>query len=377
MSEKLKKNNRIIFPGIGGLVLSGGRPVFAILLAFSVSAVLIIIQGANPLEAYGAMLRGSFGSVAALANTCVRAAPLLLGGLGVAIGFKAGLLNVGIEGQIYLGGSAAAVVGIMPLPVPSWLHLILAVLAGFLGGVLWGLIPAYLKAYRGISEIVVTLMLNYVGIQVCSLLVHEPSPLAEKGAFFPQSPPILASAHLPILIKGTSLHLGIVIGVVAAIILYFVLKYTPFGMRTRMVGQNTEAARFAGVNVKKQIAMVLLLSCGLGGLAGTGEVLGLKLRLFDYFSGGLGYDSIAVALMANGNPIGVIFSALFFGALRAGAGKMETAVGIKSPIVQVIQALAVLFVIMIGFAEYTRTTRQEKQKKQIQEDTGDGSQLIK
>jgi ABC-type uncharacterized transport system permease subunit len=164
---------------------------------------------------------------------------------------------------------------------------------------------------------------------------------------------------------------------VAAIILYFVLKYTPFGMRTRMVGQNTEAARFAGVNVKKQIAMVLLLSCGLGGLAGTGEVLGLKLRLFDYFSGGLGYDSIAVALMANGNPIGVIFSALFFGALRAGAGKMETAVGIKSPIVQVIQALAVLFVIMIGFAEYTRTTRQEKQKKQIQEDTGDGSQLIK
>jgi ABC-type uncharacterized transport system permease subunit len=376
MSDKLKKQDRIIIPGIGGLVLSGGRPVLAILLAFSVSAVLILIQGANPLEAYGAMLRGSFGSVAALANTCVRAAPLLLGGLGVAIGFKAGLLNVGIEGQIYLGGSAAAVVGIMPLPVPAWLHLILAVSAGFLGGVLWGLIPAYLKAYRGISEIVVTLMLNYVGIQVCSLLVHEPSPLAEKGAFFPQSPPILASAHLPILIKGTSLHLGIVIGLVAALILYFVLKYTPFGMRTRMVGQNPEAARFAGVNVKKQIVMVLLLSCGLGGLAGTGEVLGLKLRLFDYFSGGLGYDSIAVALMANSNPIGVIFSALFFGALRAGAGKMETAVGIKSPIVQVIQALAVLFVIMIGFAEYKRTTRQEKQKKQIKEDTGDGSQLI-
>jgi len=375
MSDSINKRDNIVLPGIGGLVLSGGRPIFAIILAFTVSAIMIIIQGANPLEAYGAMLRGSFGSVAALANTCVRAAPLLLGGLGVALGFKAGLLNVGIEGQIYLGGSAAAAVGIMPLPVPPWLHLLLAVSAGFLGGVVWGLIPAYLKAYRGISEIVVTLMLNYVGIQLCSLLVHAPSPLAEKGAFFPQSPPILASAHLPILIKGTSLHLGIVIGVVAALIIYFVLRYTPFGMRTRMTGQNPVAARYAGVNIKKQTILVLLLSCGLGGLAGTGEVLGLKLRLFDYFSGGLGYDSIAVALMANSNPIGVIFSAFFFGALRAGAGKMETAVGIKSPIVQVIQALAVLFVIMIGFAEYTRKARQEKQKEQIQEEKVDGSEL--
>lgn len=375
MSDKVKKRDSMVLPGIGGLILSGGRPILAIILAFAVSAVMIVIQGANPLEAYGAMLRGSFGSVAALANTCVRAAPLLLGGLGVALGFKAGLLNVGIEGQIYVGGSAAAAVGILPLPVPPWLHLILAVSAGFLGGVVWGLIPAYLKAYRGISEIVVTLMLNYVGIQLCSLLVHEPSPLAETGAFFPQSPPILASAHLPILIKGTSLHLGIVLGVVAALILYFVLQYTPFGMRTRMTGQNPEAARYAGVNVKKQIVLVLLLSCGLGGLAGTGEVLGLKLRLFDYFSGGLGYDAIAVALMANSNPIGVIFSAFFFGALRAGAGKMETAVGIKSPIAQVIQALAVLFVIMIGFAEYTRKARQEKQKEQMQEDKVDGSEL--
>jgi len=239
----------------------------------------------------------------------------------------------------------------------------------------WGLIPAYLKAYRGISEIVITLMLNYVGIQVCSLLVHEPSPMAEKGAFYPQSLPILPSAHLPILIKGTSLHLGIVIGLVAALFIYLALKYTPFGMRTRITGQNPEAARYAGIDVKRQIVLVLLLSCGFGGLAGTGEVLGLKLKLYDYFSMGLGYDAIAVALMANSNPIGVVFTALFFGALRAGAGKMETAVGIKTPIVQVIQALAVLFVIMIGFAEYVRTTRREKQEELKQEVTVDGPEL--
>ena len=375
MSDNVKKRETIVLPGIGGLVLSGARPILAIILAFAVSAVMIVAQGANPFEAYWAMLRGSFGSVAALANTGVRAAPLLLGGLGVALGFKAGLLNVGIEGQIYVGGSSAAAVGMIPLPVPGWLHLILAVAAGFLGGVVWGLIPAYLKAYRGISEIVITLMLNYVGIQVCSLLVHEPSPMAEKGAFYPQSLPILPSAHLPILIKGTSLHLGIVIGLVAALFIYLALKYTPFGMRTRITGQNPEAARYAGIDVKRQIVLVLLLSCGFGGLAGTGEVLGLKLKLYDYFSMGLGYDAIAVALMANSNPIGVVFTALFFGALRAGAGKMETAVGIKTPIVQVIQALAVLFVIMIGFAEYARTKRREKQEELKQEVTVDGPEL--
>jgi general nucleoside transport system permease protein len=373
MNNKIKRFDSSNLVNMGRLILSGGRPILAIILALVVSAVMIVIQGANPLEAYGAMLLGSFGSVAALANTCVRAAPLLLGGLGVAIAYKAGMLNVGIEGQIYVGGSASAAVGIMPLPIPPWLHLLLAVFAGFLGGVIWGLIPAYLKAFRGISEIVVTLMLNYVAIQLCSLLVHEPSPLAEKGAFFPQSPPILPSAQLPILIKGTSLHIGIILGIFAAIILSYVLFYTPFGMRTRMIGQNPEASRYAGINVKKQTVIVLLISCGLGGLAGAGEVLGLKLRLFDYFSGGLGYDAIAVALLANSNPIGVIFSAFFFGALRAGAGKMETLVGIKAPIVQVIQALAVLFVIMIGFVEYTRKSNQAKQKEQLQEGTTDGS----
>jgi simple sugar transport system permease protein len=134
---------------LGELVLRGGRPILAILISLVVSSLLIVASGANPFRAYAAMLDGAVGSAAALANTGVRAAPLLLGGLGVALGFKAGLLNVGVEGQIYAGGAAAAAVGITPLPVPPWLHLILAVLAGFLGGALWGLIPAYLKAFRG------------------------------------------------------------------------------------------------------------------------------------------------------------------------------------------------------------------------------------
>jgi len=360
----VKERKAIVLTSLGGFVIPFSRPLLAIVLALTVSAGLILARGANPIVAYAAMLQGAFGSVAALANTGVRASPLLLAGLGIALGFKAGLLNVGAEGQIYAGGIAATVVGISPLPVPPWLHLLLTVIAGFIGGALWGLIPAYLRAYRGVSEIVVTLMLNYVGIQLASFLVQEYSPLGEQGVFYPQSRLILPSARLPILIKGTSLHGGIVLGLALGVFLHFVLRYTNFGFRTRMVGENPEAARYAGVNVTRQIFIVLLVTCGLGGLAGTGEVIGLKLRLFDRFSQGLGYDAIAVALMANGDPLGTIITAIFFGALRAGAGKMQVVVGIETPIASVIQALAVLFVIAIGFAERVRVTRREQEQDQ-------------
>lgn len=368
----MKERRAIVLPVLGELILTGGRPILAIALAMIAGAFLIIAYGKNPIEAYAAMLEGAIGSKAALANTGVRTAPLLIGGLAIAFGFKAGLLNVGVEGQIYAGGAAAAAVGITPLPVPGWLHVTLAIVAGFIGGALWGVIPALLKAYRGVSEIVITLMLNYVGIQFASLLVHEPSPLALKDSFFPQSPNILPAARLPILIKGTSLHAGLIIGLILAILIYLALRYTPFGFRTKMTGQNPEAARYAGINVKKQIIIVMLISAGLGGLVGTGEVLGLKWALYDYFAVGLGYDSIAVALMANTNPLGVILSSVFFGALRAGAGKMQVAVGIETPIAQVIQAIAVLFVIAIGFGERARMARQVKKQELEQEAVAHG-----
>jgi simple sugar transport system permease protein len=175
----------------------------------------------------------------------------------VALGFQGRPAERGGGGQIYAGGAAAAV-GITPLPVPPWLHLILAVLAGFLGGALWGLIPAYLKAFRGVSEIVISLMMNYVGIQFASLLVHDPSPLALEGAFYPQSPLILRSAHLPILIRGTSLHAGLPLGLLIAVILHLVLRYTPSDSGPGSP-ENPEAGRYAGVNIRAQIMLVFLL----------------------------------------------------------------------------------------------------------------------
>jgi ABC-type uncharacterized transport system permease subunit len=362
------KGEMIEVPVLGGLVLSGVRPLIAVVLAFVVGAGFILAAGNDPIAAYVALLEGAVGSVTGLANTGVRATPLLIGGLGIAIAFKAGLFNLGAEGYMYAGGAAATVVGLIPLPVPPWMHVLLAVVAGAASGALWGLLPAYLRAYRSINEMVTTLMMNYVAIYLVSYLVQY-GPLADPGATFPMSPLLLPSSHLPILIKGTSLHAGIILAFVLAIVLFFVVQYTPFGFKTRLVGANPEAARYAGINVARQILLVLLVSSALGGVAGAGEVLGLKLRLYDFFVSGVGYDGVAVALMANLNPLGIIPSAFFFGALKAGANKMQIVSGMETPMASVIQALTVLFVVAIGFAERVRLTRRKRKEQPLKEIT--------
>lgn len=321
-------------------------PVIAILLAFIVSGVLILAVGVNPLRAYWAMIQGSLIGTNSLAVTGVRMTPLLFAGLGVAISFRSGIFNIGAEGQLYLGAIGATLVGLMPLSLPIIIHLPLAILAGFVGGALWAFIPGYFRAYRGVSEVVLTLMLNYVGIYFAAYMVNtESGPLGERGASYSQSPVLAESTRLPILISGTSLHAGLILAVVLAIGLHVMIKYTPFGFRLRMVGSNPEAAGYAGVNTPRQIVWVMLLSGGLAGLAGATEVLGLRYRLFENFSPGYGYDAIAVALLAKSSMIGTIFSAGFFGALRAGSNSMQQATGIEVSVILMIQALTILFII--------------------------------
>ena len=358
--------------GLIDFFIAGYRPVVSILLAFLVSGVIIYLQGKNPLEAYSAVLRGAFGSKVAIGNTCVRTTPLLIGALGMTLGIRGGLFNVGGEGQLYLGAAAATAVGLLPLPVPSWVHILLAIIAGILGGSFWALLPALLRAFRGISEIVVTIMLNFVGIYFASYLVHEPKLLAQEGASYAQSRTILESAILPILVKGTSMHLGIIIAVILGIILHFVLKYTTFGFRTRMVGANPDAANYVGINVKYSLLITFLIMGGFYGLMGTVEVLGLKYALYDNFSQGLGYETIAVALLGGANPIGVIFSAFFFGALKAGGNLMQQTVGIPSSMVQVIQALAVLFIVGFGFMKRKSSAYKNDDSARSLDDANEG-----
>ena len=356
----MKERNGIVLSGVVRLVLSYARPLLGIALALLVSAGLIWARGVNPIVAYAAMLQGAFGSVAGLANTGVRAAPIILSGFAVGLGFKAGLWNIGGTGQMYLGAAAATVVGLIPLPVPGWLHLLLAVMAGFAGGALWMLIPAYLCAFRGVNLVCTTLMLDYVAGHFVSYLLHD-TPLA-AGSFYPMSPRILPAARLPILVKGTSLHAGFVLALVIGGVLYFVMHHTTFGFRTRMVGENPEATRYAGVDVVRWIFLVLLICGGLGGLAGAGEVLGLKLRLFDYFESGVGFEGLALAIMVRGNSLGIILAGIFFASLKAGASKMQIVSGIGAPMALVIEALAVLFVVAIGFAERGSFARLPQKK---------------
>lgn len=321
-------------------------PLASVGAALAVSALLILLVGANPLEAYEAMLQGATGSVGSLATTAVRTTPLLLTGLAVALSFRAGVFNVGAEGQLYAGAGLATFVALLPIGWPALVHVPLTLAAGFLGGALWALVPAYLRAYRGVSEVVTTLMLNFVGIQLVSYLIDPiTGPLGERGASYAQSPTIPDTAELPILIRGTSLHAGLLLGIALAVGLFVLIKYTPIGFRLRMLGGNPIAARFAGLSSPREIVIVMLLSGGIAGLAGAAEVMGLRYRLYDRFSPGYGYDGIAVALLAGSNPLAVLGSATFFGGLRAGANAMQQVTGIETSVVLIIQALTILFVI--------------------------------
>ncbi|NMA54817.1 MAG: ABC transporter permease [Firmicutes bacterium] len=320
-------------------------PIIAIALALLLAGILIYFSGYEPLAAYGALFKGSVGNINSLAVTGVRMTPLLLGGLAVAMSFSCGVSNIGIEGQLYLGAVGATIVGLMPLPVPQWLHLLLVLAAGFVFGALWATVPGYLYAYKGVNEVVLTLMLNYVAIYLVSYLTNTVyGPLGEKGASYSQSPELVSTARLPILLKGSSLHVGLLVGIVLAIALYIFMNHTSSGFRLRMVGFNPHAAEYAGIPMERTRMQIMLLSGGLAGIAGASEVAGLFHRLYANFSPGYGFDAIAVSLLAGNNPLAVILSSAFYGALRAGATRMQQVIGIEVSIVFIIQAFTILFV---------------------------------
>jgi len=359
--------NLITVPVIGQIALSGARPLVGILFGLLAGAGLIALSGVNPLVAYAAMLRGAVGSPQSIANVLVRASPLLLAGVGVAIGIKAGLWNVGAEGYMYMGAIGAGAVGMTPLPLLPVFHITLAILAGaFVAGV-WGLLPAYLRAYRGVNEVVTTIMMNYVAQYFTSWMVHDPQPMAEPGAFFPMSRILAPTARLPILMPGTSLHPGFIIGIAACVLFYLAVQFTPFGFRTRMLGANPEAARYSGVNVRRQILFVLVIGALMGGVAGACEVMGLKMRVYQDFVSGVGFEGVAVALLAAGNPLGVMASTLFFSVVKTGGAAMSVSTGVGGPMTVVIEALCVIFVIAVGFSERKRLERAEKAKGETEE----------
>ncbi len=294
---------------------------------------------ANPLAAYGALLQGGLGSVPAVAETLVQTTPLLLTGLGVAVAFRAGLFNIGAEGQLVVGALCAALVGAY-VRMPAVLEVPLCLGCGAIGGGLWSSIAGVLRARLGASEIITTIMLNYIAFLGANYLVSGPLRGSESA---PQTALIVPSAALPPLIGGTRLTAALPLALVGALLLAWWLRSTVAGYELRAVGQSERAARYAGIDVGRTIVGAMALSGALAGLAGATEVQGLLHRFNAQLSPGYGFTSIAVALLANSDPLGVIAAAFFFGLLQNGALSMQAFAGVPKDLVSVVEGLVILF----------------------------------
>lgn len=311
--------------------------------ALGCGAILILLAGANPVTGYIALVSGAFGSINSLAEVLVKATPLMLAGLGVAVAFRAGYWNIGAEGQIFIGALGATWVGLNVGGWPVALALPATIIVGFLAGAVWGLIPGLLRVRFGASEIITTIMFNYIAILLVNYVIT--GPLKEHEGFLPETDPIAMVAELPRLLPPTRLHAGVLIAFAAVGVLYWLMIRSTFGFRVRMVGMNPEAARYAGVSVTKTWILVSLLAGGLAGLAGTAEVAGVHRRLIEDISGGYGFTAIVVALLGYLHPIGVALAAILFAALRVGADSMQRAIGVPVTLIYIIQALVILFII--------------------------------
>jgi ABC-type uncharacterized transport system permease subunit len=370
-----------------GLFSSLLLPFLAVFSAFIIGVVIIVVTSPDVLaawkmvfhdplgaltitwktvsDAYIALFEGSFGSPrrivegistwAATGNTrplleslrpigesLVISTPYIFAGLAVALGFRGGLFNIGAEGQLFVGGLASVYVGYSIEGLPWCIHLPLALLAGILAGAVWGAIPGYLKARTGAHEVINTIMMNYVAFRLTEFMLQ--GPMARPDGL-PITPQIQPSAYLPTIFpKPIRLHLGFFLALVAAGLVYWFLWKTTKGLEIRMVGANPHAARYAGVRITSITVLTMALSGALAGLAGASQILGVDHKLVRAFSTGYGFDSIALALLGNSHPVGVVLASLLFGFMRAGAARMQSIANVPVEIIRILQAIVIIFV---------------------------------
>jgi simple sugar transport system permease protein len=329
-------------PGLAVVV-----PVVAAFAALLLAAIPLALAGAPVLEAYRVMLDGALGSRFALTEVVARATPLILTGLAVAVAFRARLYNIGAEGQLYMGALAAVFVGSGRFDGPAPLMIATVLVAGALAGALMMLLPTLLKVKLGADEVVVTLLLNFVVALFVQMMIEGPMK-DPMSLGWPQTEQILDSATLPKLIEKTRVHAGLIVALVAAVGVHLLLKRTTVGFEIRAVGAGPQAARFAGMRVTAAMLTVGALSGALAGLAGVGEVAGLKGYLTADLSPGYGYAGIVVAMLAGLSPIGVIAAALYVAAVFVGADSMSRAINVSSYIANLVVALALLTVLLSG-----------------------------
>ena len=318
-------------------------PVAAVLLAFLVGAGLIALAGVSPLRAYADLLRGAFGSRNAIAETLVKTTPLLLAGLGTAVAFRGKIVNIGAEGQILMGAVGATYVGLYMGQLSPVAGVLLAGSAGFVLGALWVGIAAALKLRFGASELITTLMLNYVAIEIVDYLIS--GPWKDPKSYNAFTALIAPAVRLPVLLPGTRLHAGLLLALLATVALSYVLRHTVYGFQLNVVGANPKAASYSGIHGSRVILGTMLLSGGLAGLAGVSELAGLHYRLLGGLSAGYGYTAIAIALLGRGKPFGVLAAAFLFAALTVGGDGMQQGSAVPVQVVMIIEGLLLLFIL--------------------------------
>lgn len=335
-------------------LVSAAVPMMAALAAFACAAIILVALGASPVDGFQAIFSGAFGSVDRLSVTAVRAAPLILVGAGISISFRASVINIGGEGQIIAGALLSTVVALAFPDLPRLILLPMVLLAGLIGGGIWGAIPGALKAYASVNEILSTIMLNIVAVQFMNFMLRSPliDPLeVERGTRIPQTARLSDNAALPTLIGGTRLHLGVVVAVVAAVGAWVLLWRTPLGFRLRAVGHSPDAARAAGIPVQRSIVTALALSGSLAGLAGAILVFGSEGQRMVTdgsaagFTGSAGFNGIVAALFGGLHPLWTIPSAYVFGGLITGANHLQRVLQVPAALAVTLNGIVVMFVV--------------------------------
>lgn len=330
--------------------------VISILLALMFCGLIILILGGNPVEAYTNLFDGGFGSIRKLSNTLIKSVPLILCGLSVSVAFKMKLVNIGAEGQMIIGSLAASGVALFS-NVDGPAKLVLMFVAGFLGGGLWAVISILPKVYLNVNEVIVTLLMNYVAILLSDYFVYGPWRDPD-GNNMPFSAPFPSEARLPH-IFGTEIHAGLLIATIAAVLLFFMFKFTTWGFKIKIIGEGYSVANYAGINISKNILLAMLISGGLAGLAGFTEVSGTVGLLKSGLSNDIGYTGITIAYLSRFNPIIVMLVSILFGGLEAGGYSMQL-IGIPVQIVTLIKGAILLFVIGGSFFTKYRIVRIDR-----------------
>ncbi len=342
-------------------------PIIAVLAAFAVGAILILLIGDNPITTFQLLIENSFGSVRGITDTLFYATPLIFTGLSVAVAFRCGLLNIGAEGQLYVGAFATAWVGIIFggtvvtlangeqqnwawTSLPAWLLIPMCVGAAIFAGAFWGAIPGILKAKFGSHEVINTIMLNFIAIALVSYLTQyhysvPGDPILETALIGDAATIPLLSEYLTFIPPDVKLNVSFLLAILMCIAVYIFLWKTKWGYELRAVGESASAAEYGGISPKKQIIIAMTISGGLAGMVAIGEVMGFRHRFYDGFSAGWGFWGIAVALLGRNHPLGVFISAIFFGVLLRGGIFVDAFTEyVSKDLVEVIQATVILFV---------------------------------